>query len=441
MSKRLDTRFDISSFEVKLFALKMKVEEPSSKKKEEDISALFNSVVNSIQILKETKKLEAICTRLEKNGLFEDPQDTSRQHSQAFLLIALKAIKYGLNPTCNKSYKQKWNEITDVQFREKIKKTQEQVKKMLLTSSTNNTPQTEEEITSSTRSRSNSFQTSPQDEKKSEFSLRKLKTSLSKVTGRFFNNSSASNAEKESFKKSSSKSRPNLFAVFSTSSSELIETNNEMASNESSKKELIVDEEIPIWEIPAFSNKPTHCEGVLLDFQKALLAHLMQKNSSPLLEKYLKIYLDEIMSKIEKSLAHLDSEEEFKPSKQLVMYCFLNHHYQVSLMTDRIYLMHNYKKPQVLEEIQNLLYFKKDLDAATPKMKLQKLFFADQRAIKDEEFKLAYSFLRKQSGHKWLTQRKFQSDYSNDPNILQTISFPQRTSQELPDWMLKWMQE
>lgn len=433
-------RSSIFQFELKLTQLKDLLDKTSSSATTQ-IPITFASLVQDVSRNKQIAKLFAL---LEDNL----PKSYETKSSLNFVFLALKSVQYGLTQTSNQEYKPQWKDLTNDQLKIKIEKLQKKVDQLKKdyqpVSLMKTAPEFPKVITTTPSSSEN--------RKESEF-LNSITGSLSKATGKFIRKMSFSGSgsvNKSTTTTKQSPTRMHVADLFSDPKKELAVLDTNTNKNEVSplKKEK---EEVFFWQIGVLSNLSQNPPQILATFKDELLnaiqkdpAFIMLSNSCKddieqnCFIESLFYYLDEVLFRVEKDLdlfeKDLDSQKVIT-KETFVAYSFLLNLYYVSLDLDKKYFENKWLKPKLLDEMQNLLHFEKQLIYLAPSIKEIPSLKQVWLRKRDVEAKLAYAYLC--SKNKWYTLLAFNKDDTHKMDPLKSSGLGHRKSvEEYPQWIL-----
>lgn len=415
-------------FELKLIQLKQLLDHASPSATTQ-IPITFDNLVQEIVRNKQPAKL---FTLLDRNL----PKSCETKSSLEFTFLALKSVQYGLSETSNQGYKSKWKDLTDDQLKIKIEKLQEKVDKLkeTYTPVSNLSANTElPKVVTTTPS--------TPDNKESEL-FHSIKGSLSKATSKIFRKVSFSGSSSIGSKTSTPPpARKHVETIFTDPNKEqgVLETTLNKNEVSPSKKEK---EEVYFWESGVLSNLPLNPPQVLVDFKENLLnaihkdpSVIMLSNSckdekeQALFLETLSTYIDEVLFRVEKNLTLFDKDinsQKAVTKEIFVTYSFLLNLYYVSLELDKVYYERKWLKPKLLDNMQDLLHFKKQLDGLAPKIKEIPCLKPVWLEKRDFEVKLAYAYLC--SINKWFTRVAFERDYADKIDPLKASGLGHRKS-------------
>lgn len=427
-------------FELKLIQLKDLLDKTSLSATTQ-IPITFASLVQDVARIKKISQLVAL---LEHNL----SKSCESKSSLNFVFLALKSVQYGLTITANQEYKPQWKDLTNDQLKIKIGKLQKKVDQLTKdyqpASLMKIAPELPKVVTTTS--------SSPENIKESEL-FNSIKGSLSMATGKFMRKMSFSGSgsvNKSSTTTKQSPTRMHVADVFSDQKKEqevvVTTTNNNEVSP--SKKEK---EEVFFWQFGVLSNLSQNPPQILATLKDDLLnaiqkdpAFIMLSNSckndkeQTLFLESLVYYLDEVLFRVEKDLdlfeKDLNSQKAITKEK-FVAYSFLLNLYYVSLELDKAYLEHKWIKPKLLDEMQDLLHFEKQLNDLAPNIKEIPCLKPVWLLKLDVEAKLAYAYLC--SKIKWYTLVAFKKDETHKMDPLKSSELGHRKSvEEFPQWML-----
>ncbi len=426
-------RSSIVQFELKLTQLKDLLDKTSLSTTTQ-IPITFGSLVQEVA---RNKQITKLFTLLEQNL----PQSCETRSSLNFVFLALKSVQYGLTLTSNQEYKQKWKDLSNDQLKIKIGKLQKKVDQLKKDYQPKSLTKIDPELS----------KTPANLESKKESALFGLVTgSLSKTADNVMRKMSLTGSVKDYMSTKQTTIRKHVADVFAHTNKEpdVKETNTNKNEVSPTKKEK---EEVFFWQFGVLGNVSKNPPQILATYKDDLLNAIQKdpefiklsntcknENEQSLFLESLVFCFDEVFFRMEKDLDLFEKDPNSQKEitkDNFIAYSFLLNLYYVSLEIDKVYFEHKWLKPKLLDEMQNLLHFEKQLNALAPCIKEIPCLKSVWLLKHDVEAKLAYAYLC--SKNRWYTLVAFKKDETLKMDPLKSSGLGHRKSvEEFPKWML-----